>query len=130
MKVRDFNGKQYNFPLSGNFPQNDELRPRSALHLSVRKALRERFPTQRILEEVYLPGMNLYLDFFLPIEKLAVECQGEQHEKFVEHFHRNQDGFKRSQQRDSVKRQWCDLNNIKLEEITFADDIAEKIAQL
>lgn len=131
MKVKDLNGNWHSPWPKGNFPTNDELRIRSALHLEVRKALRERFPTQRILEEVYLPGMSLYLDFYIPLEKLAIECQGEQHEKFVPHFHQNKEGFKKSKQRDSIKRQWCTLNNIRLEEISYGEqDIEEKIRML
>jgi very-short-patch-repair endonuclease len=127
MKIKNLDGTQGgNWPQSGNFPTNDELRIRSNLHIITRKALRERYPTQRILEEVTIPGLNLYLDFYLPLEKLAVECQGKQHTEYVPHFHKDKAGFTKSQKRDSLKRQWCTLNNIRLEEIDYSED-EEKI---
>lgn len=67
-----------------------------------------------VLEEFYVPGEKLYIDFFLPRKKIAVEVMGEQHYAFSRHFHGTYDNFKRSQERDNRKSLWCTMNDINL----------------
>jgi hypothetical protein len=114
MKVKDFSGREYNFPCKGSMPDLDDQRERSELHLETRKILKSLYPTQRILEEVPLPGINLYADFYLPHSQTLIEVHGRQHYEFVAYFHGNRLGFARGQRNDIVKQDWCILNNIKL----------------
>lgn len=114
MKVVDLNGRVYNWPPPGHQPAFNELRPRSELHLRARAILYELYPTQPILEEVPLPGTGLFADFYLPVRKVVIECQGEQHFKYVPHFHGNLLGFRQAQARDARKVDWCTINNIKV----------------
>lgn len=55
----------------------------------------------------------LTLDFYLPKYKIAIECQGIQHFKAVEHFGGN-DKFEYRKSLDKKKKELCKNNNIKL----------------
>jgi hypothetical protein len=79
--------------------------------------LRFLFPAYRILEEVPLPGINLTADFFIPIQNKIIEVHGEQHYKYVPHFHGTYLGFARSRANDRKKREWCELNNLEYIEL-------------
>ena len=126
MKVRGLDGKIYTMPLTGYRVDENDLRERSNLHLLARQLLKEEYPIDNILEEVYLPGTSkLYVDFFLPLRKFMVEVQGEQHYKFNKHFHQNKASFKQSIIRDNNKRQWCRANNIYLVEFPYSETVDE-----
>ena len=60
------------------------------------------------------------LDFYLPKYNIAIECQGEQHFKVVEHFGGEKE-FQKLLRRDKIKKQKCDANNLKL--FYVVDDI-------
>tara|TARA_R110000824_G_scaffold9415_4_gene42138 strand:+ start:30814 stop:31218 length:405 start_codon:yes stop_codon:yes gene_type:complete len=123
MKVNGLDGKKYAFPPSGYMPDNDDQRQRSSLHLRTRKILRRLYPTNRVLEEVPLPGTGgLFADFYLPEQKIVVECNGEQHYKFNAHFHGNRLNFMRAQANDRKKREWCEINNIDFIELPYNED--------
>jgi hypothetical protein len=49
MKVKDFEGRSYNWPPDGHTVMADDIRPRSELHLRVRALLHRMYPTQPIL---------------------------------------------------------------------------------
>ena len=53
------------------------------------------------------------LDFYLPDYNIAIECQGLQHFKEIEHFG-GKDEFKKLLRRDSIKNTKCLKNNIKI----------------
>ncbi len=92
-------------------------RAKSSLHEKARELLLNKYPTIPILEEVTIPirGSSIaYLDFYIPMLKIAVEVQGEQHYKFNKHFHVTPEGFAKQRKRDREKAEWCDLNNIEL----------------
>ena len=55
----------------------------------------------------------LSLDFFLPKYKIAIECQGEQHYKPIEHFG-GENEYNVVSDRDIVKKSQCNSNGIKL----------------
>ena len=60
------------------------------------------------------PWLNrLKLDFYLPKFNIAIECQGKQHFKTVEHFG-GENEFKVISTRDKKKRELCLNNGIKL----------------
>ena len=122
MNVIGLDGKTYRFSLTGFIPSGTSERERSSLHKRARALLKEMFPCRAILEEVFLPGCGLYGDFYLPAEKLMIETHGEQHYKFIPHFHGSSLEFKRSQRRDKEKIEWCELNNITLIEFPFNED--------
>jgi len=74
----------------------------------------------------------LKFDFFLPEYNLCIEFNGEQHYQFVKHFHRTEDVFKRSQNRDKIKKNYCRRSRIKLVTIAYnqisrIDSILDKV---
>jgi hypothetical protein len=86
-------------------------------HLNVKEFLSEVYPTLIILEEVSIPASNtstLYLDFYLPLFKIAVEADGNQHQEYNQFFYSNKLNFNKAQANDRNKENWCELNNIKI----------------
>jgi hypothetical protein len=122
MKVVDENGKVYSWNLYGYMPNSDDTRPRSKLHLNVRSILKELYPTDAILEEVPIPGKILYIDFYLPLRKMAIEVNGEQHYTYNNFHYPNKKDFLEAQRRDTYKKNWCEWNGIKLVTIRFDED--------
>lgn len=61
-----------------------------------------------------ISGHVLELDCFNPTLKLAIEYNGEQHYKFIPHFHGNRDAFTNMQYRDAMKKQLCHDHGIDL----------------
>ncbi len=114
MKVKDFSGRTYNFPPVGHTVDFDDIRPRSSYHLACRKLLHELFPVHSILEEVPIPGEGLFLDFFTPHNTTAYEVNGEQHNEYNSFFYKTHANFTASQKNDRRKKEWCELNNIRL----------------
>ena len=101
---------------------SDNLENKSKLHIRARELLHDIFPTETILEEVYVHCIKLYLDFFLPIQKTVIEVNGKQHYEFVYHFHQTKLGFYRYQANDQTKRYWCKLNDFLLVELPYSED--------
>lgn len=66
------------------------------------------------VEIEYPIGERLKLDVFCPKVRLAAEYHGQQHFVFIEHFHRDKDGFRDSQRRDIRKAQLCKEKGITL----------------
>ena len=94
-------------------------------HLAARQLIKELYPTLQILEEVHIPITKSeygFLDFYLPLLRLAVEVNGGQHYKFNAHFHKDHRDFLYQQRRDKNKREWCSINNIKLVELDSTKD--------
>ncbi len=111
MKTVGLDGNQYTWKLA------DHNRPHSQYHIDAHAIIIEQFPTIQILEEVPITlshNHTLYLDFYLPLHKTAIEVHGEQHYKFIQHFHGTKTGFLRQLSCDRDKKEWCDLNSIKL----------------
>lgn len=129
MKVLGLDGKEYKWALTGYMNQQNPLN-KSKLHNETRELLVELFPTHQILEEVPLPSTKLKLDFFLPQLRIAIECQGEQHSTHTPFFHGEKLGFLHAKKNDRMKREWCELNNIKLVEIVYNESREQRKEKL
>lgn len=116
IKVLGLDKKEYDLDVrQSSHPPRSEAACKSKIQFEVGELIKQRFPHDIMLEELYLPGSNkLYLDFLLPSRRLGFEIQGQQHSKFVEFFHKTEKGFAASKQRDSTKNLWCEINNIEL----------------
>lgn len=128
MNVLGINGRSYVWNLSKYDVFYDDKRKRSKYHLRARSLLKELFNSYRILEEVKLPGSTLphrksvlYLDFYIPSIKLAIEVHGEQHYEFNAFFHKSRADFLKSLARDDDKITWCELNDIKLVVLKYSE---------
>jgi hypothetical protein len=112
--VYDLNGKECKWNLVGYQAALGDSRPRSDLHLQVRKLIKQVWPVLPLLEEVPIPKYRLFADFFVPGIKVMVEAHGRQHYEFIKHFHGNVKNFLESKKRDQLKQQWCEHNKINL----------------
>lgn len=93
------------------------VRQKSSGHIACRQLLKEMFPTCSVVEEVSIPVFyrsNYFLDFYVPLYKLAIEVHGQQHYKFTPHFHGSAANFAMAKARDTNKSEWCEINGIKL----------------
>ena len=63
---------------------------------------------------------NLKFDFFLPKYNYCIEYNGIQHYEPVKYFG-GEKSFEEQKKKDSIKREWCKENNIKLIEIPYTD---------
>ena len=112
--VTNIDGESVKWQIKGKEVRSDN-RPRSSLHLGAREILKKRFPTQQILEEVPVPikrGKTLFLDFYLPLRKIAIEVHGEQHYKRSTLYHSSAQDFLNQKSNDRMKEEWCELNGI------------------
>lgn len=114
MKVKDNNGREHNFPPTGCRIFADDARPRSQYHIYCRALLAKIYPLDIILEEVPIPGYNLFLDFYLPNLHLAIEVNGSQHSEYSSFFYKTKENFYRSKNNDNRKQVWCKENGIEL----------------
>jgi hypothetical protein len=75
-------------------------------------------------------GFQLELDFFIPELNIAIEYQGAQHFRPVRFGGVSEDisnnAFKIQQQRDLAKKKALIIQNIKLIEITYKDQLTEE----
>ena len=110
MKIKGLDGREYVWSLKAK----EESENKSQYHLRCRNILKEVYPLYVVLEEVYLPGSNLYLDFYVSQLRLAIEIHGEQHYVYTPHFHGSKRDFMLAQQRDRDKINWCEINNISI----------------
>lgn len=78
----------------------------------------------------------LPFDFYLPDYNLCIEFQGQQHfepHMFISLYKSKEKGMEKFEQqkyRDQIKQDYCKVNNIKLIEITYKDNIEEKLKDL
>lgn len=126
MIVKDLDGNDHNWSLLGKIKN---LRKNiSGLHKKANELLIQLYPTIPILQEVDIPlrrTETLYLDFYIPLLKKAIEVHGEQHYKFVAHFHNNAMGFIRHKKRDKEKQEWCLLNDIEYIELPYNESLEQ-----
>ncbi len=113
MRIKDELGKEHVINLSKYFAVEKENC--SALHGRLRQFLKDNFPAVPLLEEVYVPSFNVFLDFYLPLYRLACEADGDQHRQYTSHFHGiHKTNFYTSVGRDRKKEAFCHCNNIRL----------------
>lgn len=131
MQVIDLDGNEYRLSLTGH--QAKVNIKKSSLHVRARELLSSLYPTLQVLEElpVYIHKKEIvYLDFYIPLKKTCIEIHGEQHYKFVAHYHGNALGFIKHQKRDRDKKEWCLLNGINFIELPFDESDTEWLNRL
>lgn len=72
-----------------------------------------------------LTGRNLEIDAYHPKMKVGIEYNGPQHYKFPNVYHKTEEEFERSQERDNLKKKLCLQNLINLIEIPYYVDCCE-----
>lgn len=131
MDIITLKGRSVNWHLtSTKYPLKGE-NGRSKFQHEVYLELKKLYPHDIILEEVKIPESRLFCDFVIPSVKLVIEAQGKQHYEFSTLFHQYYIDFVNQQNRDQMKRDFCQQNNLTLVEIpygskrTAADFISE-----
>lgn len=97
---------------------------RSKLQFAFKQKIRQFWGTHVIYEEFPVYGSRQKVDFINFTVNIAIEVNGEQHDKFVKHFHKNKQGFIGSIKRDREKRQWLEMNGITLVEV-YKEDLED-----
>lgn len=115
MKFYDTKGREHKVDIRpSRWKRKATGEGRGTYQSEVGEMLANEYPGQTVLEEFPIPGERLYLDFFLPKKKLAIEVQGDQHHHFNSFFHEDKYAFRASQERDKRKAKWCQLNGVDL----------------
>jgi len=99
----------------------------SKLSESTKKFLKEVFPHNLILEEFYVNfmGTRLFFDFYVKELDLLIEVQGAQHDKYIEHFHGDKEGFLSSKRRDNLKKEYCQRTGSVLIEVRSEKELVK-----
>jgi len=126
MKVKDLTGKLHHLDIRQSaHPMKGPGACKSKFQYECGQLIKQKFPTEIILEELPIPGHNLTLDFFIPTRKIAFEAQGGQHHKYNAHFHKNEKGFDLSKNRDLNKKLWCEANDVSLYTVDSVEELKE-----
>lgn len=95
----------------------------SKFQFRVKQFLMHYWKNQVVCEEFPVAGTRMRFDFFNVTKKIAVECDGEQHNQYSKHFHKSSYSlFQKQIERDDDKRDWCELNGVILVRI-YQDDV-------
>lgn len=108
-------------------PMKNEEGCKSKIQYRCGQILKEKYPFDVILEEVYIPKHPFILDFFLPLRKLVVEINGDQHDKFVKFFHGSFKNFVKSQHRDNDKAYWAEINNLRFISVKTEEELRKAL---
>ncbi len=120
MKLKSLKNQEINLNISpSRHPIRNEDECKSKFQYLVGQELIKQYPHYDVLEEIYIPYEKFYLDFFIPGLMIAVEANGEQHDRFIGHFHKEQYNFRRQVERDHRKLEWCEFNDISLINIPY-----------
>jgi len=123
MKFLDPLGRPRNLKSAKKYLIDWEADSRSKFQNKVKKFLRPYWKNDIVFEEFRIVGTKLSLDFYNANKKIAVEVQGDQHIKYVKHFHKNRLKYLDQLKRDDKKLDFCDFNGIKLVEVYSTDVI-------
>lgn len=119
MQVITLKGKSVNWYLT---PQKYPIKgegSRSKFQHEIYLELKELYSHDIILEEVKIPESRLFCDFVIPSVRLVIECNGKQHYEFNTYFHKYHIDFVNQQNRDQMKRDFCEINNLVLVEVPY-----------
>ena len=127
MKFLDPLGKQRNLKGAKKYLINWEEKSRSKFQKNVKDFLKDYWLHDVVFEEFRIVGTRLSLDFYNANKKIAVEVQGDQHIRYVKHFHKNRLKYLEQLKRDQKKLDFCEINDIKLVEIYSTDVVTASL---
>lgn len=123
MKFLDPLGRPRNLKGAKKYLVDWDAKSRSKFQNRVKDFLKPYWKNDIVFEEFRIVGSRLSLDFYNANKKIAVEVQGDQHTKYVKHFHKNRLKYLDQLKRDQKKLDFCEFNGIKLVEIYSTDVI-------
>ena len=100
---------------------NWKSKSRSKFQNNVKDFLRDYWINDVVFEEFRIVGTRLSIDFYNANRRIAIEVQGDQHIKYVKHFHKNRLKYLDQLKRDQKKLDFCEFNGIKMVEIYSTD---------
>lgn len=97
---------------------------RSKIQFKTKSFLKEFWYKYVVFEEFPVVGTRLSIDFFNASKKIAIEVQGQQHVKYTPFFHgKSKSNYIDQLKRDKEKLDFCKINDIKLVEVYYNDEI-------
>ena len=127
MKFLDPLGKERNLKGAKKYLINWEEKSRSKFQKNIKDFLKDYWVHDIVFEEFRIVGTRLSLDFYNANKKIAVEVQGDQHVRYVKHFHKNRLKYLEQLKRDQKKLDFCEINDIKLVEIYSTDVVTASL---
>ena len=127
MKFYDSYGKIRNLKTPKKYLIDWDTGSRSKFQKRVKDFLSKYWRRDIVFEEFKIVGTRLSLDFYNANKKIAIEVQGDQHVKYVKHFHKNRLKYLEQLKRDQKKLDFCEMNDIVLIEIYSSDTIDEEL---
>jgi len=122
MRVKKYNSSKDVLLKTKKYSINWDKDGNSSLERKFRDLIYPFWKNQIVLFQCTIPGTQMKLDFLNCNKRICVEINGEQHDKFNKFFHNNSKNvWLASMQRDTQKREWLELNNIKLLELVKED---------
>lgn len=85
------------------------------------------YPTYKVVYELYIPELGQRYDIFVLDLGIAIEYDGEQHNRFVEHFHKDTQGYLDSISLDVAKVDFSESNGIKIVRFSGEEDWNENM---
>lgn len=76
--------------------------------------LGEVYPGLKIAYEYPLYDVNQRVDLFIPSLGIAIEYSGRQHSEYVQHFHKDFEGYMKGRQQDQKKIEYLASKGVKL----------------
>lgn len=125
MKFYDSYGKIRNLKTPQKYLIDWSVASRSKFQNNIKNFIKDYWVHDVVFEEFRVVGSRLSLDFYNANKKIAIEVQGDQHIKYVKHFHKNRMKYLDQLKRDQKKLDFCEMNGIKLVEIYSTDVVDE-----
>ena len=88
------------------------------------KCLKESFPYFRIEKQFYVNVENnkYFFDFYIKELSILIECHGEQHLRFVKHYHGDMTNYYKQVIRDRAKEAYAHVNNYILVKFFYDEE--------
>jgi hypothetical protein len=113
-----------------DFPIKTEASCKSKIQYAAGQKIKDKFPSDAILEDVPVDGASFYFDFWLPRRKLVFEIQGRQHDEYVKFFHKSKTDFHKAIGRDLKKEEFCRINDITLYCVSTLEELEKILEQI
>ena len=107
---------------------NWKKKSRSKIQKKVKNFLKKYWDNHICYEEFPVYGTRMSVDFLNATRKIAIEVNGEQHEKYNKFFHKNRLNYFYSIKRDFDKKKWLEMNEYMVIEINYdeVDQLSEE----
>jgi len=103
-----------------------DAKSRSKFQKAAKDFLRPYLENHLVFEEFPVAGTRMTFDFYIPAKRLAIEIDGEFHHSYNSHFHGHKLKFLGQVQRDLMKEEFCELNDIHLLRINKKEELTLK----